>query len=175
MSGATQDGAGSRLRPFESALPVARCVVLFSTVSLARAAHGGVSHTTRLFTAMHRGRSDSLTERQLDRARRLRAALAAKEAARVEAINLREACADVRRVLCDGRAADATSATTATICEDWSRLEPKTCRPSGRPDRPQQQAQQSIYSSVVCGADPVLSGCRKVRNALASTRTRPEA
>ena len=90
VSGATQDGAGSRLRPFESALPVARCVVLFSTVSLSRAAHGGVSHTTRLFAAMHRGRSDSLTERQLDRARRLRAALAAKEAARVEAINLRD-------------------------------------------------------------------------------------
>ena len=33
-SGATQDGVGSRLRPFESALPVARCVVLVSTVSL---------------------------------------------------------------------------------------------------------------------------------------------
>ena len=90
VSGATQDGTGSRLRPFESELPVARCVVLVSTVSLSRAAHGGVSHTTRLFTAMHRGRSDSLTERQLDRARRLRVALAAKEAARVEAEVLRE-------------------------------------------------------------------------------------
>ena len=71
----------SRLRPFESAPPVARCGVLFSTVSVARAAHG---------LAMHSGRSDSLTEQQLARARRLRAVLAAKEVARVEAINLRD-------------------------------------------------------------------------------------